>query len=74
MTLIEKLSKLGGITDRDEMAKACSEIPDDELRLALMTLALAYNQNVKTNEEIFRKQNEEINQLQKEIDELKKAK
>ena len=74
MTLIEKLSKLGGITDRDEMAKACSEIPDDELRLALMTLALIYNQNVKTNEEIFRKQNKEINQLQKEIDELKKAK
>lgn len=74
MTLIEKLSKLGGITNRDEMAKACSEIPDDELRLALMTLALAYNQNVKTNEEIFRKQNEKIDQLQKEIDELKKAK
>ena len=74
MTLIERLNKLGGITDRDEMAKACSEIPDEELRLALMTLALAYNQNVKINEEIFRKQNEEINQLQKEIDELKKAK
>ena len=74
MTLIEKLSNLGGIVDRDEMAKACSEIPDDELRLALMTLALAYNQNVKTNEEIFRKQNEEIDQLQKEIDELKKTK
>ena len=74
MTLIERLNKLGGITDRDEMAKACSEIPDEKLRLALMTLALAYNQNVKTNEEIFRKQNKEINQLQKEIDELKKAK
>ena len=74
MTLIEKLSKLGGITDRDEMAKACSEIPETELRPALMTLALAYNQNVKTNEEIFRKQNEKIDQLQKEIDELKKAK
>ena len=74
MTLIEKLGKLGGITDRDEMAKACSEIPDGELRLALMTLALAYNQNIKTNEEIFRKQNEEIDQLQKELDELKKAK
>ena len=27
MTLIEKLSNLGGIVDRDEMAKACSEIP-----------------------------------------------
>ena len=71
MTLIEKL---GGIADRDEMIKACSEISNGELRLALMTLALAYNQNVKTNEEIFRKQNEKIDQLQKEIDELKKAK
>ena len=43
MTLIEKLSNLGGIVDRDEMAKACSEIPDEDLRLALMTLALTYN-------------------------------
>ena len=47
MTLIEKLSSLGGIVNRDEMAKACSEIPDEDLRLALMTLALAYNQSVK---------------------------
>ena len=74
MTLIEKLSSLSGIVNRDEMAKACSEIPDEDLSLALMTLALAYNQSVKTNEEIFQKQNEEIDRLQKEIDELKKAK
>lgn len=74
MTLIEKFSRLCGITDRDEMAKACSEIPEEELRLALMTLALAYNQSVKTNEEIFQRQNDEIDRLQKEIDELKKAK
>lgn len=74
MTLIEKLSNLGGIVDRDEMAKACSEIPDEDLRLVLMTLALAYNQSVKTNEEIFQKQSCEIERLQKEIDELKKAK
>ena len=32
MTLIEKLSDLGGIVDRDEMAKACSEISDEDLR------------------------------------------
>ena len=74
MTLIEKLSDLGGIVDRDEMAKACSEIPDKDLRLALMTLALTYNQNVKINEEVFQKQSREIEQLHKEINELKKAK
>ena len=74
MTLIEKLSNLGGIVDRDEMAKACSEIPDEDLRLALMTLALTYNQNIKINEEIFQKQIREIERLQKEVAELKKAK
>lgn len=72
MTLIEKLSKLGGITDRDEMAKACSEIPDEDLRLALMTLALSHNQNAKLNEEIFRKQSQEIERLKREVGALKK--
>ena len=47
MTLIEKLSNLGGIVDRDEMAKACSEIPDEDLRLEFLTLALTYDQNIK---------------------------
>ena len=74
MTLIEKLSNLGGIVNRDEMVKACSEISDEDLRLALMTLALTYNQNVKINEEVFQKQSREIERLQKERDELKKAK
>lgn len=74
MTLIEKLSNLGGIVNRDEMVKAYSEISDEDLRLALMTLALTYNQNVKINEEVFQKQSREIERLQKEIDELKKAK
>ena len=64
MTLIEKLSNLGGIVNRDEMVKACSEISDE----------LTYNQNVKINEEVFQKQSREIERLQKEIDELKKAK
>lgn len=72
MTLIEKLSKLGGITDRNEIAKACLEISDEELRLALMTLALAYNQNAKVDEEIFRKQSQEIKRLKREIEALKK--
>lgn len=61
-------------TTEYEMAKACSEIPDEDLRLALMTLALTYNQNIKINEEIFQKQYREIERLQKEIDKLKKAK
>ena len=73
MTLIEKLSNLGGIVDRDEMAKACSEIPDEDLRLALVFLALAYNKNEQTNREIFHRQTQEIDSLKGKIKELEKA-
>ena len=73
MTLIEKLSNLGGIVDRDEMAKACSEIPDEDLRLALVVLALAYNKNEQANREIFHRQTQEIDSLKEKIKELEKA-
>ena len=43
MTIFEKLSTLAEITDQDEMIKACKIIPDEELRLALVVLALVYN-------------------------------
>ena len=74
MTLIEKLGKLGGITDRDAMISACSDIPDEDLRTALVLLALTFNKNTEVNNELFRKQNAEIDRLQKKIEELKKAK
>ena len=45
MTIFEKLSTLAEITDQDEMIKACKNISDEELRLALVFLALAYNKN-----------------------------
>lgn len=56
MTIYEKLSTLAKITDQDEMIKACKIIPDKELRLALMVLALAYNKNEQSNREIFHRQ------------------
>lgn len=45
MTIFEKLGTLAEITDRDEMIKACRIIPDEDLRLALVVLALGYNVN-----------------------------
>lgn len=56
MTLFEKLSTLAEITDSDEMIKICKIIPDEELRLALVVLALAYNKNEQSNREIFHRQ------------------
>ena len=49
MTIFEKLGALAEITDRDEMIKACKIIPDEDLRLALVVLALCYNKNEQVN-------------------------
>lgn len=73
MTLFEKLSTLAEITDQDEMIKACKIIPDEELRLALVVLALAYNKNEQANCEIFHRQTQGIDSLKEKIKELKKA-
>lgn len=73
MTIFEKLSTLAEITDQDEMIKACKIIPDEELRLALVVLALAYNKNEQANCEIFHRQTPEIDFLKEKIRELEKA-
>lgn len=73
MTFFEKLSTLAEITDQEEMIKACKIIPDVELRLALVVLALAYNKNAQANREIFHRQTQEIDSLKEKIKELEKA-
>lgn len=73
MTIFEKLSTLAEITDQDEMIKAWKIIPGEELRLALVVLALAYNKNEQANREIFLRQTQEIDSLKEKIKELEKA-
>lgn len=71
MISIEDLSKLGGITDRDEMIKVCESIPSEDLRLVLVLTSLAYNTSVKINDEILRKKDQEISRLKDEIEKLR---
>lgn len=71
MISVEELSKLGGITDRNEMIKACASIPSEDLRLALVLTALAYNTSAKNNDEILRKKDQEIANLKVEAAKLK---
>ena len=73
MTIFEKLGTLAEITDRDEMIKACKIIPDEDLRLALVVLALGYNKNEQVNCEIYHRQDQEIEHLKERIKELEKA-
>ena len=55
------------------MIKACKIIPGEELRLALVVLALAYNKNKQANREIFLRQTQKIDSLKEIIKELEKA-
>mgnify|MGYP004551039665 CR=1 FL=1 len=73
MTIFEKLGTLAEITDRDEMIKACRIIPDEDLRLALVVLALGYNKTEQVNREIFQQQTQEIDSLKEKIKELEAA-
>lgn len=73
MTIFEKLGTLAEITDRDEMIKACRIIPDEDLRLALVVLALGYNKNEQVNRAIFHRQTQEIDSLKEKIKELEAA-
>ena len=51
-------------------AKRCRIIPDEDLRLALVVLALGYNKNEQVNREIFHRQTQEIDSLKEKIKEL----
>ena len=73
MTIFEKLGALAEITDRDEMIKACKIIPDEDLRLALVVLALCYNKNEQVNREIYHRQTQEIEHLKERNKELETA-
>lgn len=70
MTFLEKLQTLGGITDLAEMQKASYIIPDENLREALVWMALGFNTYIKSDETLLHKYAEENTQLKKRIQEL----
>ena len=70
MTFIEKLQTLGGITDLAEMQKASYIIPDENLREALVWVAIGFNTSYKSDSKLIHKYAEEIDQLKQRIREL----
>ena len=70
MTFIEKLQTLGGITDLAEMQKASYIIPDENLREALVWVAIGFNTSYKSDSQLIRKYAEEIAQLKERVQEL----
>lgn len=70
MTFLEKLQTLSGITDLAEMQKASYIIPDENLRDALVWMALNFNTTYKSDSQLIHQYAEEIDQLKERIQEL----
>ena len=79
LTLMQKLTKLSGINDPDELIKASSIIPDEDLRLALAYTVMGLNRGLQIQNELFSKKCKEVERfekknakLEKEIEKLKR--
>lgn len=70
MTFIEKLQTLGGITDLTEMQKASYIVPDENLREALVWMAIGFNTSRKSDGQLIHEYAEEITRLKQRIQEL----
>lgn len=70
MTFLEKLQTLGGITDLAEMQKASYIIPDENLREALVWMAISFNTSKKSDSQLIHEYAEENAQLKKRVQEL----
>lgn len=70
MTFLEKLQTLSGITDLTELQKASYIIPDENLREALVWMAIGFNTSYKSDSQLIHKYAEENAQLKQRIQEL----
>lgn len=70
MTFLEKLQTLGSITDLAEIQKASYIIPDENLREALVWMALSFNTTYKSDSQLIHKYAEESDKLKQRIQEL----
>lgn len=64
MFSFEDFKSLAGITDRDELMQAVSQIPEEDLRPALTMVLLAWGKNLQINEELWRREYNRANQAE----------
>lgn len=64
MFTFEDFKALAGITDRDELMQAVSQIPEEDLRPALTMTLLAWDKNLQINKELWRREYNRANQAE----------
>ena len=64
MFTFEDFKSLAGITDRDELMSAVTQIPEEDLRTALFFTLLACGKNIEINNELWRREHERANRAE----------
>ena len=64
MFTFEDFKSLTGITNRDELMSAVSQIPEEDLRTALFMTLLAWNKNIEINNELWKREHECANRAE----------
>lgn len=64
MFTFEDFKSLAGITDRDELMSAVTQVPKEDLRTALFFTLLACGKNIEINNELWRREHERANRAE----------
>ncbi len=64
----DDMLELAGKTDRDDAIRAVNEIPDEDVRTALVLAVMLMHRNAELENAVWRRENKECNRLQKELD------
>ena len=64
MFSFEDFKALTGITDRDELMRAVTQIPEEDLRPALTMTLLAWNKSLQINQELWQREYDRANKAE----------
>ena len=64
MFTFENFKSLTGITDRDELMSAVSQIPEEDLRTALFFFFFSWSKHLEIDQELWRREYERANQAE----------
>jgi len=64
MFTYEDFESLSGITDRDELMRAVTQIPEEDLRTALFMTLLSWRRNMEINNELWKREHDRANKAE----------
>lgn len=64
MFTFEDFKSLTMITDRDELMSAVAQLPEEDLRTALLMTLLAWSRHIEVDQELWKREHERANKAE----------